>query len=69
MQQLRIRPSVVAAPLGALLSTLAYKHYFEEPAMCDGTAIMLPIAGGFLGWVAGLCLLREDARPPDVGDR
>jgi hypothetical protein len=53
--ELAIRPSVLSAPFGALVLTLAYKHFLEEPAVCDGTVLSIPIAGAILGRSTWYC--------------
>ncbi len=47
----KVRFSMLSAPTGALLATYAYVHFLGDPPFCDGQAVMLPIAGGFLGWL------------------
>jgi hypothetical protein len=55
MDPITIRQSVLSAPLGALASTLAYKHFFEEPATCDGTVFTVPTMGAILGLLIWYC--------------
>jgi hypothetical protein len=65
---LAIRPSVLSAPLGALVLTLAIKHFVGEPAMCDGSVLALPIAGAILGRLAWYCwsLMFTASAPSDI---